>query len=271
MPSKLGYPLSKQKTSPSFLRVPSNNSSRRSFRPPRKNSPYFLYAVNFLGNDPSLSLFLPFLLPFLLSSFNARDTRRRPCVYIYIFICVCVSRPRVEKTYKHGNLEIRRKRTMHTWYVEGIALKIVDGFWTTTRIVANPISLRYFSIFTFFSNDYSSVTFPFLRNIILEFLFFFVPFSFFFLFDLARIVRPREIPPQFVAPSTDSSTNLNARADRRSTGPVYHPAQRRVLSGSVSYRVGRARPFMPTDFQTRTERAPTYTTRACAWTKMAVV
>lgn len=152
---------------------------------------------------------------------------------------------------------------MHTWYVEGIALKIVDGFWTTTRIVANPISLRYFSIFTFFSNDYSSVTFPFLRNIILEFLFFFVPFSFFFLFDLARIVRPREIPPQFVAPSTDSSTNLNARADRRSTGPVYHPAQRRVLSGSVSYRVGRARPFMPTDFQTRTERAPTYTTRAC--------
>lgn len=160
---------------------------------------------------------------------------------------------------------------MHTWYVEGIALKIVDGFWTTTRIVANPISLRYFSIFTFFSNDYSSVTFPFLRNIILEFLFFFVPFSFFFLFDLARIVRPREIPPQFVAPSTDSSTNLNARADRRSTGPVYHPAQRRVLSGSVSYRVGRARPFMPTDFQTRTERAPTYTTRACAWTKMAVV
>lgn len=182
-----------------------------------------------------------------------------------------MSRPRVEKTYKHGNLEIRRKRTMHTWYVEGIALKIVDGFWTTTRIVANPISLRYFSIFTFFSNDYSSVTFPFLRNIILEFLFFFVPFSFFFLFDLARIVRPREIPPQFVAPSTDSSTNLNARADRRSTGPVYHPAQRRVLSGSVSYRVGRARPFMPTDFQTRTERAPTYTTRACAWTKMAVV
>lgn len=74
---------------------------------------------------------------------------------------------------------------MHTWYVEGIALKIVDGFWTTTRIVANPISLRYFSIFTFFSNDYSSVTFPFLRNIILEFFFSsFLFLSFFFSISL---------------------------------------------------------------------------------------
>lgn len=132
------------------------------------------------------------------------------CVYIYIFICVCVSRPRVEKTYKHGNLEIRRKRTMHTWYVEGIALKIVDGFWTTTRIVANPISLRYFSIFTFFSNDYSSVTFPFLRNIILEFFFSsFLFLSFFFSISLESSGHAK-----FLHSSLHLPPILNACADR---------------------------------------------------------
>lgn len=92
-------------------------------------------------------------------------------------------------------------------------------------------------------------------------------------FDFARIGHAKFLRCAFHRFINESSA---------SNVPIYHhrsslssrAATR--LSGSVSYRVGRARPFMPTDFQRRTERttrarAPTYTTRACAWTKMAVV
>lgn len=184
-------------------------------------------------------------------------------------MCVCVQAARRKNVQTR---QLRDKKETNDAHVVRRRYSFKNSRWIldddTNRCQSNLSSLFFYFHFLLERLFVRNISFPSEYNP--RVFFFFVPFSFFF-FDLARIVRPREIPPQFVAPSTDSSTNLNARADRRSTGPVYHPAQRRVLSGSVSYRVGRARPFMPTDFQTRTERAPTYTTRACAWTKMAVV
>lgn len=155
---------------------------------------------------------------------------------------------------------------MHTWSkVYSLKIANVDGFWTMYVSCMNHCQSNFSSLFFyfhfllerlivqsiwFFSCNFSSPPeynrgssfhrssrrFPILR-----FFFFFSPRSKQFSRVRCTDLLTNRVPPMCRFTIDDHGSSLSSRATTR-------------LSGSVSYRVGRARPFMPTDFQRRTER-----------------
>lgn len=147
----------------------------------------------------SLSFF-PF---FFLRSMLGIHGVDRVCIYIYIYMCVCVQAARRKNVQTR---QLRDKKETNDAHVVRRRYSFKNSRWIldddTNRCQSNLSSLFFYFHFLLERLFVRNISFPSEYNP--RVFFFFVPFSFFFLFDLARIVRPREIPPQFVAPSTDS-------------------------------------------------------------------